>query len=63
MAENSVHNLPYKRSVQVSLSDNDKGDLITTKLEQHAIALKVLSKYPDAMNEFLRAVGDVDNQE
>jgi hypothetical protein len=57
MAENSVHTLPYKRSVQLSLSDNDKADLITTKLEQHAIALQVLSKYPDAMNDYRIAVG------
>jgi hypothetical protein len=62
MASDLVHNLPYKRSVPLSLSDNEKADLITTKLEQHAIALKVLSKYPDAMRDFLLAVGAVDNQ-
>ena len=57
MAENCVHILPYRRSAQLSLSDSDKADLITTKLEQHAIALTVLSKYPDAMNDYRIAVG------
>jgi hypothetical protein len=56
MAENSVHNLAYRRSAQLSLSDNDKADLITRKLEQHAVALKVLSKYPEAMKDFLIAI-------
>ena len=58
MAENSVHFLPYRRSAQLSLTDNDKADLITKKLEQFAIALRVLAKYPDAMNDYRIAVGE-----
>jgi hypothetical protein len=37
-------------------SDNDKADLISQKLEHHAIALQILSKYPDAMKEYVNAV-------
>ena len=52
MAENSFYNLSHKPSV----STNNKADLITLKLQQHAIALQILSKYPDAMNEYKNAV-------
>jgi hypothetical protein len=58
----SLINNAERRSTNVNavtriLSDNDKADLITAKLEQHAIALKVLSKYPDAMNDYRIAIG------
>jgi hypothetical protein len=49
----SAVNSPTTRIV----SDSDKADLITKKLEQHAIALQVLSKYPDAMNDYRIAIG------
>jgi hypothetical protein len=55
MADNSVPLIAYKQTAR-PLSDNDKADLITAKLERHAIALEVLSKYPKAMREYVSAV-------
>jgi hypothetical protein len=40
-----------------SRSTNDKEDVLTIQLQQYAEALRVLSKYPDAMKEFCLAVG------
>jgi hypothetical protein len=54
MAEKCIHTLQYNSSAQ-SLSDNDKADLITTKLERHAIALEVLSKH-GLIDEYKNAV-------
>ncbi len=48
MANNSVHNLEYKRSV----SDNDKADIIQTELKQFTIALQIMAKYPVVLNEY-----------
>jgi hypothetical protein len=55
MADNFVLLIAYKQSPR-PLSDNDKAELITAKLERHAIALEVLSKYPKAMREYVSAV-------
>jgi hypothetical protein len=54
MAENSVHNLEYKRFV--FSSDNDKADIIQTELKQFTIALQIMAKYPEALNEYKHAV-------
>jgi hypothetical protein len=39
-------------------SSNDKEDVITTQLQQFAIALRVLSKYPAALKDFCLAVNN-----
>jgi hypothetical protein len=61
MADNSVPFIAYKQSAR-PLSDNDKADLITAKLEQHAVALQVLSKYPEAMKDYRLAIGAENNE-
>jgi hypothetical protein len=57
----SLINNVEKKSSQ-PLSDNDKADLITIKLEQHAVALQVLSKYPEAMKDYRLAIGAENNE-
>jgi hypothetical protein len=53
MAENSVPFITYKQSVR---SDNDKADLITVKLQRHAILLEVVSRHPEILEEYRQAV-------
>ena len=53
MAEDSIDPRQYKSAVR---SDNDKGDLVTAKLERHAIALEVISRHPSVLNEYIAAV-------
>jgi hypothetical protein len=39
-------------------NDNDhRAEIVTTQLEQYATALRVLSRYPEAMNDFRLAIG------
>jgi hypothetical protein len=52
MAENSVHGLPYKRSV----STNDKENFIKERLRRLEIAYSILAKYPTMLEEFVCAV-------
>jgi hypothetical protein len=52
MAENSLHNLPYKRSAPT----NDKEDFIRERLRRLEIAYAVLAKYPEILNEYVSAV-------
>jgi hypothetical protein len=52
MAEDSLYNLPYKRSV----STNDKADIISARLHELKIAITIMQRHPNVLNEFVCAV-------
>lgn len=52
MASVSTDNLSDKRYV----STNDKADLLDRILQEHKILLKIVTGYPDILNEFVCAV-------
>lgn len=52
MAKESFYNLSHKPSV----STNDKADIIAARLHELKIAITVMSKHPNVLNEFVCAV-------
>lgn len=52
MADNTLFSVPYKRSV----STNDKADVISKNLHDFKIAIFVMQRHPDVLNEFISAV-------